>query len=53
MKSRLEVWNTTDEQGTPAEGAIPKLFKGRMKNYIKCIDVDFESSVVEEFYGMY
>lgn len=38
-------------QGTPAEGAIPKLFKGQMKNYIKCINVNFESSVVEDFYG--
>ena len=22
-----------------------------MKNYIKCINVDFESSVVEDYYG--
>lgn len=38
-------------KGTPAEDAIPKLFKGQMKNYIKCINVDFESSVIEDFYG--
>ena len=38
-------------QGTPAEGSIPRLFKGSMKNYIKCINVDFESSVIEDFYG--
>ena len=41
----------TDIQGTPAEGAIPSLFKGQMKNFIKCLNVDFESSVVEDFYG--
>lgn len=40
-----------DLQGTPAEGAIPSLFKGQMKNFIKCLNVDFESSVVEDFYG--
>ena len=38
-------------KGTPAEGAIPRLFKGSMKNYIKCINVDFESAVTEDFYG--
>lgn len=41
----------TCEQGTPAEGAIPRLFKGSMKNFIKCINVDFESAVTEDFYG--
>lgn len=55
--SRVNCSSTTLEpqadccQGTPAEGAIPKLFKGQMKNYIKCINVNFESSVVEDFYG--
>ena len=38
-------------QGTPAEGAIPRLFKGSMKNFIRCINVDFESAVTEDFYG--
>ncbi|GMK58352.1 hypothetical protein CspeluHIS016_0503840 [Cutaneotrichosporon spelunceum] len=37
---------------TPAEGAIPKLFKGQMKNYIKCMNVDYESSVTEDFYDV-
>lgn len=46
-----KVTARSDMQGTPAEGAIPRLFKGSMKNYIKCIDVDFESSVTEDFYG--
>ncbi len=40
-------------KGTPAEGAIPQLFKGQMKNYIKCMNVDYESSVTEDFYGGY
>lgn len=38
-------------KGTPAEDAIPKLFKGAMKNYIKCLNVPFESAVSEDFYG--
>ncbi|KAJ3321282.1 hypothetical protein HDV06_004507 [Boothiomyces sp. JEL0866] len=39
-------------KGTPAEGAIRKLFTGKMKSYIQCIDVDFESSRVEEYYDI-
>lgn len=38
-------------KGTEAEGAINKLFVGKMKSYIKCKDVDYESSRSEEFYG--
>ncbi|KAH9981229.1 ubiquitin carboxyl-terminal hydrolase 5 [Lactifluus volemus] len=36
-------------RGTRAEGAIAKLFVGKMKSYIKCVNVDFESSRIEEF----
>ncbi|KAI0928557.1 hypothetical protein AcW1_005763 [Taiwanofungus camphoratus] len=36
-------------KGTAAEGAIAKLFVGKMKSYIKCVNVDFESSRIEEF----
>ncbi|TFY81764.1 hypothetical protein EWM64_g2248 [Hericium alpestre] len=36
-------------KGTTAEGAIAKLFVGKMKSYIKCVNVDFESSRIEEF----
>ena len=39
-------------QGTQAEGAIAKLFVGKMKSYIKCVNVDYESSRIEEFNGM-
>jgi ubiquitin carboxyl-terminal hydrolase 7 len=38
--------------GTEANGAIPKLFVGRMKSYIKCINVDYESSRLEDYYGL-
>ncbi|KAJ3381551.1 hypothetical protein HDU92_005262 [Lobulomyces angularis] len=39
-------------KGTAAEGAISKLFVGKMKSYVKCIDVDFESSRTEDFYDI-
>jgi len=38
-------------QGTRAEGAIAKLFVGKMKSYIKCVNVNYESSRIEEFNG--
>ncbi|KAF9986192.1 hypothetical protein BGZ65_008560, partial [Modicella reniformis] len=37
---------------TEAEGAIQRLFVGKMKSYIKCINVDYESSRVENFYDI-
>ncbi|KIY50921.1 ubiquitin carboxyl-terminal hydrolase 5 [Fistulina hepatica ATCC 64428] len=36
-------------KGTAAEGAISRLFTGKMKSYIKCVNVDYESSRVEDF----
>ncbi|KAF9583319.1 hypothetical protein BGW38_009760, partial [Lunasporangiospora selenospora] len=39
-------------KGTHAEGAIQNLFVGKMKSYIKCINVDYESSRVENFYDI-
>ncbi|KAI0763671.1 cysteine proteinase [Irpex lacteus] len=36
-------------KGTKAEGAIQKLFVGKMKSFIKCVNVDYESSRIEEF----
>ncbi|KAH7107494.1 cysteine proteinase [Auriculariales sp. MPI-PUGE-AT-0066] len=36
-------------KGTIADGTVTKLFVGKMKSYVKCIDVDFESSRVEDF----
>ncbi|KAG0193985.1 hypothetical protein DFQ28_002094 [Apophysomyces sp. BC1034] len=37
-------------KNTPADGAISELFVGKMKSYIKCINVDYESSRVEDYY---
>ncbi|KAG0370870.1 hypothetical protein BGZ54_003296 [Gamsiella multidivaricata] len=39
-------------KGTEAEDAIQKLFAGKMKSYVKCINVDYESSRVENFYDI-
>ncbi|CAO3589225.1 unnamed protein product [Absidia cylindrospora] len=39
-------------EDTSAGGAIKHLFVGKMKSYIKCIDVDYESSRVEDFYDI-
>ncbi|KAG0168450.1 hypothetical protein DFQ28_003237 [Apophysomyces sp. BC1034] len=39
-------------KGTPADGAIKKLFVGRMKSYIKCINVNYESSRSEDYYDI-
>lgn len=41
----------TKMKGTEAEGAIEKLFVGKMKSYIKCVNVDYESSREETYYG--
>jgi ubiquitin carboxyl-terminal hydrolase 7 len=40
-------------KGTPADGAIKNLFVGKMKSYIKCINVEFESSRSEDYYGKF
>uniref|UniRef100_A0A1I7SBQ3 Ubiquitin carboxyl-terminal hydrolase 7 n=1 Tax=Bursaphelenchus xylophilus TaxID=6326 RepID=A0A1I7SBQ3_BURXY len=37
---------------TTVEGTIPKLFKGKMRSYVRCIDVSFESSREEFFYDV-
>ncbi|KAJ9060895.1 ubiquitin-specific protease ubp15 [Entomophthora muscae] len=39
-------------KGTDAEGAIQRLFVGKMKSYITCIDVHYESSRVEDYYDI-
>lgn len=38
-------------KGTPAEDSIKRLFVGKMKSYIKCINVEYESSRSEDYYG--
>ncbi|KAJ3378421.1 hypothetical protein HDU84_007571 [Entophlyctis sp. JEL0112] len=39
-------------KGTKAEGAISRLFVGKYKSYIKCINVPYESSRIEDFYDI-
>ncbi|KAJ3058009.1 hypothetical protein HDU98_005868, partial [Podochytrium sp. JEL0797] len=39
-------------KGTKAEGAISRLFVGKYKSYIKCINVEYESSRIEDFYDI-
>lgn len=48
----VDGWNGYAScQDTPADGAIKKLFLGKMKSYIKCINVNYESSRSEDYYG--
>jgi ubiquitin carboxyl-terminal hydrolase 7 len=42
----------TKLKGTQLETAIADLFKGQYRNYIKCKNVDFKSSRVEDFYDL-
>lgn len=39
-------------KGTAAENALPRLFVGKSKTYISCINVDFESSRIEDFWDI-
>ncbi|EPS34506.1 hypothetical protein PDE_09470 [Penicillium oxalicum 114-2] len=39
-------------KGTVAEKSLPELFVGKTKTYISCINVDYESSRVEEFWDI-
>ncbi|KAL1922126.1 uncharacterized protein VTP21DRAFT_10768 [Calcarisporiella thermophila] len=48
LQDNLEV----KMKGTPADGSISKLFKGKMRSYIKCINVPYESSRTEDYYDI-
>ena len=39
-------------KGTKAEKVLPQLFSGKIKTYISCINVDYESSRVEDFWDI-
>ncbi|GBG34170.1 Ubiquitin carboxyl-terminal hydrolase 7 [Hondaea fermentalgiana] len=39
-------------KGTSSENLIKELYTGKMRSYIKCINVDFESARDEEFYDI-
>lgn len=42
----------TGMKGTPVEDTIPSLFKGRMRSFVRCFDVDFRSARDEDFYDL-
>lgn len=42
----------TRMKGTPAEKALPELFVGKSKTYIDCINVEYESSRIEDFWDI-
>ena len=39
-------------KGTDAENALANMFVGKMKTYISCINVDYESSRIEDFWDI-
>ncbi|ATZ51944.1 Bcubp15 [Botrytis cinerea B05.10] len=39
-------------KGTEAENVLPKLFCGKVRTYISCINVDYESRRVEDFWDV-
>ncbi|KAF9082945.1 hypothetical protein BGX23_011943 [Mortierella sp. AD031] len=39
-------------RGTKAEGALQYLFEGKTKSFVKCLSVDYESSLTETFYDI-
>ncbi|KAJ2813073.1 ubiquitin-specific protease ubp15, partial [Coemansia furcata] len=42
----------TKMKGTVVDGAVAKLFEGKMKSYIRCVNVEYESSRVENYYDI-
>jgi ubiquitin carboxyl-terminal hydrolase 7 len=41
----------TKMKGTSVEGAINYLLEGKMKSYVRCTNVNYESAREESFYG--
>lgn len=39
-------------KGTAVEGALNRMFVGQFKSYIKCVNVDFESSRIEDYWDI-
>ncbi|KAM7196423.1 ubiquitin carboxyl-terminal hydrolase [Rhypophila sp. PSN 637] len=39
-------------KGTPQEKALPDIFSGKVKTYVSCINVDYESSRIEDFWDL-
>ncbi|KAJ1732101.1 ubiquitin-specific protease ubp15 [Coemansia biformis] len=42
----------TKMKGTIVDGAVARLFEGKMKSYIRCVNVEYESSRVENYYDI-
>lgn len=39
-------------KGTCVEGTVPKLFEGKMMSYIRCKNVEYDSTRMETFYDI-
>ncbi|KAK4542315.1 hypothetical protein LTR36_006968 [Oleoguttula mirabilis] len=39
-------------KGTEAENALPNMFVGKMKTYLRCINVEYESSRLEDYWDL-
>jgi ubiquitin carboxyl-terminal hydrolase 7 len=39
-------------KGTAAEDALPRMLSGKVKTYVSCINVDYESSRIEDFWDI-
>lgn len=48
LMERMEI----KMKGTDAENVLPKLFCGKVRTYISCINVDYESRRVEDFWDV-
>eukprot|EP00026_Physarum_polycephalum_P001323 Phypoly_transcript_01324.p1 GENE.Phypoly_transcript_01324~~Phypoly_transcript_01324.p1 ORF type:complete len:1117 (+),score=280.10 Phypoly_transcript_01324:120-3353(+) len=42
----------TKMKGTKAEGTVENLFQGKIRNFIKCVDIDFESNREETYFDL-
>ena len=42
----------TKMKGTPGENTLKWLFCGKMRNYIRCCNVEYKSERIEEFYDL-
>lgn len=49
LKSILTDNLETKMKGTPAEGTVNRLFEGKTRSYVKCVNIDYESSRQETF----
>lgn len=49
--NKLAGLSVPGSQGTPGEGAISKLFAGKTKTTVECININCQETVMGEFYG--